>query len=65
MVQFGTHLAKEEADGINQQGQEIQMTYRRYDDRYWEQRLNQSLRGRSGFAWGAFFIGFIIGGIIF
>ncbi len=41
------------------------MTYRRYDDRYWEQRLNQTLRGRSGFAWGAFFIGFIIGGIIF
>ena len=41
------------------------MTYRRYDDRYWENRLDRALRGRTGFAWGAFFIGFIIGGIIF
>ncbi|GEM_PF-1321675 len=37
----------------------------RYDDRYWESRFDRALRGRAGFAWGAFFIGFILGGIIF
>lgn len=37
----------------------------RYDDRYWENRLDRAVRGREGFAWGAFFIGFILGGIIF
>jgi len=41
-----------------------------YDDRAryrddWEQRFSNSLRSRTGFAWGAFFIGFILGGIIF
>ncbi len=41
------------------------MSRYRYDDRNWEQRFTSSLRGRSGFAWGAFFIGFILGGIIF
>lgn len=37
----------------------------RYDDRYWDARLDRAFRGRAGFAWGAFFIGFILGGIIF
>ena len=37
----------------------------RYSDRYWEDRLKHAVRGREGFAWGAFFIGFILGGIIF
>jgi hypothetical protein len=32
---------------------------------YWDYRLRRSLRGREGFAWGAFLIGFILGGIIF
>ncbi|VAW06814.1 hypothetical protein MNBD_ALPHA05-2359 [hydrothermal vent metagenome] len=41
------------------------MNRSRYDDRYWESRLDRLVRGRSGFAWGAFFIGFILGGIIF
>ncbi|MFQ5563524.1 MAG: hypothetical protein ACE5FO_08135 [Parvularculaceae bacterium] len=41
--------------------------YSRYQDQdaYWERRFNRALCGRSGFAWGAFFIGFILGGIIF
>lgn len=39
--------------------------YSRYEDRDWEQRMNYAFRGRAGFAWGAFFIGFILGGIIF
>ncbi|MEZ5893613.1 MAG: hypothetical protein R3C58_10810 [Parvularculaceae bacterium] len=38
--------------------------YRTSDD-YWENRLDRAFRGRAGFAWGAFFLGFIIGGIIF
>lgn len=37
----------------------------RYDDQYWENRLERSTSGRAGFAWGAFFLGFILGGIIF
>lgn len=41
------------------------MSRYRNDDRYWEHRLDRSLRSRAGFAWGAFFIGFILGGIIF
>ncbi len=43
------------------------MSYSRYEDRdaYWERRFNRALSGRAGFAWGAFFIGFILGGIIF
>jgi hypothetical protein len=43
------------------------MSYTHYDDRdlYWERRLGRALRGREGFAWGAFLIGFILGGIIF
>lgn len=43
------------------------MSYSHYDDRdlYWEHRLKRALRGREGFAWGAFLIGFILGGIIF
>lgn len=41
------------------------MNRSRYDDHYWESRLDRLVRGRSGFAWGAFFIGFILGGIIF
>jgi len=39
--------------------------YSRYDDRDWERRAFTVLRSRSGFAWGAFFLGFILGGIIF
>ncbi|MEQ1931930.1 MAG: hypothetical protein ABL957_15560 [Parvularculaceae bacterium] len=43
------------------------MSYSHYDDRdlYWEARLSRALRGKEGFAWGAFLIGFILGGIIF
>lgn len=41
------------------------MSYRNYDDRYWDGRFERTLRGRAGFAWGAFFLGFILGGIIF
>ena len=36
-----------------------------YDDDYFDRRLRNAVRGREGFAWGAFFIGFILGGIIF
>ena len=42
------------------------MSYSRYrDDDYWDARLRRAVRSREGFAWGAFFIGFILGGIIF
>jgi hypothetical protein len=43
------------------------MSYFRYDDpeRDWEARFARALRGREGFAWGAFLLGFLIGGIIF
>ncbi len=47
------------------------MSYSRYDDaererdRDWERRFARSLRGREGFAWGAFFVGFVLGAIIF
>lgn len=43
------------------------MSYSRYDDSdaYWERRMRNAVRGKEGFAWGAFFIGFILGGIIF
>ncbi len=46
------------------------MSRYRYDDRAsydrdWDHRLNTAFRGRAGFAWGAFFLGFILGGIIF
>lgn len=46
------------------------MSRYRYDDhtgrtRDWDERLYTAFRGRAGFAWGAFFIGFILGGIIF
>jgi hypothetical protein len=43
------------------------MSYYRYDERNldWETRFARACRGRAGFAWGAFFIGFILGGIIF
>ena len=46
---------------------EKDMSYSHYDDRdlYWEARLSRALRGKEGFAWGAFLIGFILGGIIF
>ena len=33
---------------------------RHYEDRDWESRMNYALRGRAGFAWGAFFLGFIL-----
>jgi len=47
--------------------QERQMSYYRYEDRDldWETRFRRACRGREGFAWGAFLIGFILGGIIF
>ena len=41
------------------------MSRYRYEDRDWDHRINYALRGRAGFAWGAFFIGVILGGIIF
>jgi hypothetical protein len=43
------------------------MSYYRYDDpdRAWDLRLHRALGGREGFAWGAFFLGFILGGIVF
>lgn len=43
------------------------MSYYRYDDRDldWETRFRRACRGREGFAWGAFLIGFILGGVIF
>ena len=45
---------------------DINMSYSRYrDDDYWDARLRRVMRSREGFAWGAFFIGFILGGIIF
>lgn len=37
----------------------------RTDNAYWDDRLRRVVRSREGFAWGAFFIGFIIGGIVF
>lgn len=40
------------------------MSYSRYDDDYWENRLRQISKSREGFAWGAFFIGLIVGGIL-
>ena len=49
------------------ESRENQMRYDRYDDRDidWEARFRRACRGREGFAWGAFLIGFILGGIIF
>ncbi|HNR76710.1 MAG TPA: hypothetical protein PKM48_06245 [Parvularculaceae bacterium] len=43
------------------------MSYYRYGDRDedWEARFARACRAREGFAWGAFLIGFVIGGIIF
>ncbi len=42
------------------------MTYYDTDrDTYWDYRVRRAFRGREGFAWGAFLIGFILGGIIF
>ena len=41
------------------------MSRYRYDDQSLDYRLERAMRGRAGFAWGAFFIGFILGGIIF
>lgn len=72
MRQVGTVLAKKGADGVNHQpnAKESTMSRYRYDDRAgdrddWDQRFSHAVRGRAGFAWGAFFIGFILGGIIF
>ncbi|MEM8937671.1 MAG: hypothetical protein AAGC77_14835 [Pseudomonadota bacterium] len=41
------------------------MTDRHYEDRYWNYRLERALSRRSGFAWGTFLVGFVLGGIIF
>lgn len=41
------------------------MSYYRRSDDYWDARLREAVSKRSGFAWGAFFLGFILGGIIF
>ncbi len=43
------------------------MRYSRYDDPeiYWERRFRDACKGREGFAWGAFLVGFILGAIIF
>ncbi len=51
--------------GTKPREKEIRMSRYRYDDRYWNSRLERAVSGRAGFAWGAFFIGFILGGIIF
>ena len=47
--------------------QEQDMSYYRYDDRDldWETRFARACRGRTGFAWGAFFVGFFLGAVIF
>lgn len=37
----------------------------RYEDSYWEDRIERAVRGRSGFAWGTFLVGMIIGGMLF
>ena len=36
-----------------------------YDDAYWDARRDRLVRLRSGFAWGTFFAGIIIGAILF
>jgi hypothetical protein len=43
----------------------MSLRYDYSDPDAWDYRLRRSLRGREGFAWGAFFIGFILGGVIF
>ncbi len=62
-----TWLTERPATEVSVADEEMGMTYSRYDDPdfYWENRLRRALRGREGFAWGAFLIGFILGGIIF
>ncbi|MGE0408987.1 MAG: hypothetical protein AB7P23_06970 [Amphiplicatus sp.] len=55
-------------NGAKRETQERQeMSYYRYDDRDLdlETRFRRACRGRAGFAWGAFLIGFILGGVIF
>lgn len=37
----------------------------RYEDDYLEARLNRALRSREGISWGTFFVGLIIGAILF
>ncbi|MEM9706768.1 MAG: hypothetical protein AAF850_11910 [Pseudomonadota bacterium] len=37
--------------------------HRRYAD--WDQRFERAVRARSGFAWGTFFIGALVGAILF
>ncbi len=37
----------------------------RYEDHYWDTRIERALRSRGGFAWGTFFLGLIVGGILF
>ncbi len=37
----------------------------RYEDSYWDARFDRALKARSGFAWGTFILGLIIGGILF
>lgn len=72
LSRFGTGFANEKLirgeparkDGPNwRQG----MSYYRYEDRDddWETRFRRACRAHQGFAWGAFLIGFVIGGIIF
>ncbi|MEO1014330.1 MAG: hypothetical protein AAFX08_03995 [Pseudomonadota bacterium] len=38
--------------------------YERARDDYWERRWARVMRSRQGFAWGAFFLGFLAGAII-
>jgi len=35
-----------------------------YDDAYWERSMSRLAKSKDGFAWGAFFIGLIVGGIL-
>lgn len=62
-------IRKEEVNDKGPEGrrQEKRMSYYRYDTRDddFETRFRRAVRGREGFAWGAFLIGFILGGIIF
>lgn len=62
-------IRKEEVNNSARRGrrQENEMSYYRYEDRDddFETRFRRAVRGREGFAWGAFLIGFILGGIIF
>ncbi len=37
----------------------------RYETDYWDERMDRALRSRTGFAWGTFFFGMLVGAILF